>query len=232
MQSTTSIDYRFRGPEDSGNGGYTCGILAQALSGDVEVRLKSPPPLNTELTIETDDGQAQLLNGDQPVAVASETNLELDIPAFPETAEAEQLRGYTIAPEDHILPTCFVCGPLRDCGDGLRIFPAPLESQPVVVAHWTPDATLIGSDNNVAAEFVWAALDCPGYFALQHNIPMLLGTMTGSIDRLPEIGREMLVVGWLIDVDGRKYHAGTALFDHAGQLYGKSRQTWIALKTQ
>ncbi len=48
------ISRRFRGPPTSGNGGYTCGMLAAAASKPVEVRLMRPPPLDRTLEIVDD----------------------------------------------------------------------------------------------------------------------------------------------------------------------------------
>src|SRR5690606_14027041 len=46
------IDRRFHGPEGSGNGGYVAGRLAGRVPIDtVTVRLRQPPPLDTELTV-------------------------------------------------------------------------------------------------------------------------------------------------------------------------------------
>src|SRR5689334_13904100 len=59
------IDRRFRGPNDSGNGGYSAGLFALAHGGDVvEVTLRLPPPLETPLEL---DGE-RILAGDELVA--------------------------------------------------------------------------------------------------------------------------------------------------------------------
>ena len=42
---------RFCGPQDSGNGGYTAGLLAKQLGGSVEVTLRQPPPLGRDLVV-------------------------------------------------------------------------------------------------------------------------------------------------------------------------------------
>ena len=44
MQSVT-VPARFCGPPDSGNGGYTCGLVAKEMGGIVECTLRSPVPL-------------------------------------------------------------------------------------------------------------------------------------------------------------------------------------------
>ena len=49
------IPRRFRGPEASANGGYTCGTIAELVDADVvEVTLRKPPPLDVEFAVERD----------------------------------------------------------------------------------------------------------------------------------------------------------------------------------
>ena len=43
------IDKRYRGPPNSGNGGYVCGRLARHIPGGAEVTLRAPPPLDKRL---------------------------------------------------------------------------------------------------------------------------------------------------------------------------------------
>ena len=51
-----SVPRRFNGPPDSANGGYTCGLVAELVDADVvQVTLRSPPPLETELAVERAD---------------------------------------------------------------------------------------------------------------------------------------------------------------------------------
>ena len=71
-----------------------------------------------------------------------------------------------IKPQQHLLPMCFVCGPDRAPGDGLRLFAGPLARQDTVIfaVPWTPDSSLAAADDLVAPEFVRSVLDCPtGY---------------------------------------------------------------------
>lgn len=53
----------FCGAPRSGNGGYICGRIAKHLHGSVTVRLKVPPPLNTELRLESTEQEAQSYAG-------------------------------------------------------------------------------------------------------------------------------------------------------------------------
>src|SRR5439155_15178742 len=63
------IDRRFCGPPDSGNGGYTCGLVAARVDGPAEVTLRLPPPLETPLTVAPGDGgSVRVLDGDALVA--------------------------------------------------------------------------------------------------------------------------------------------------------------------
>ena len=39
---TMTIPHRFRGPPNSGNGGYVCGMLARNIAGAAEVTLRAP----------------------------------------------------------------------------------------------------------------------------------------------------------------------------------------------
>ncbi|MEZ5089111.1 MAG: hypothetical protein R2719_04935 [Micropruina sp.] len=65
------IERRFRGPNTSGNGGYSAGTVATALGlphGPAEVTLLSPPPLDRPLPTRLTDGTIRVLDGDTTVA--------------------------------------------------------------------------------------------------------------------------------------------------------------------
>ncbi len=58
------IERRFRGPPETGNGGYVAGLVAAALGGsNCTVTLKSPPPIDEDLTLTTEDASASLIVG-------------------------------------------------------------------------------------------------------------------------------------------------------------------------
>jgi hypothetical protein len=109
----------------------------------------------------------------------------------------------------HKHPTCFVCGPARARGDGLRLIAGPLtegsdNKTGIVAASWVTYANLARDDGYVAAEFVWAALDCPtGYAGLgaRHlgmsgNETILLGRISARIDARPKPNDQCVVVAW------------------------------------
>jgi hypothetical protein len=52
--------------------------------------------------------------------------------------------------------------------------------------------------------------------------------MTARVERAPGVDEECVVTAWPLGEDGRKLHAGTALFSAGGELLAIARQTWIA----
>ena len=63
--------------------------------------------------------------------------------------------------------------------------------------------------------FVWASLDCPGAHAVNPDGARgisVLGRLTARVLEPPAPGDECVVVGWPLGGDGRRFHAGTALF--------------------
>lgn len=212
-----TIDPRFRGPDDSGNGGYSCGLLARELGGAAEITLRLPPPLARPLAF---DGEL-LRDGDAIVAEATRAEVELDLPAPVPWDNAVA----SCAPDlGSPFPHCFVCGHARAEGDGLRIFAGPVAGRDVVAAPWVP------REGEVGPEFVWAALDCPGAYAtgvIARRGTVVLGKLAARVDRIPHPGERCVVVGWSLGSDGRKHYAGTALHTADGELLGIGRATWI-----
>jgi hypothetical protein len=209
------IDPRFNGPAGSANGGVTCGLLAQEVGEPAEITLRSPPPLGRPLRF---DGE-RLWDGDELVAEAVAAEVDLEIPGPVSLDDAvEAARGYAGFAE-HAFPTCFVCGPARD--DGLGVFAGPVADDGLVASPWRPE--------QVSPELVWAALDCPGAFAvgIAGRGEVVLGRLAARVDRLPEPGEQCVVVGWPLGEDGRKLYAGTALYGAVGEPLARARATWI-----
>jgi hypothetical protein len=212
-----TIDSRFNGPPGSGNGGYACGLVAELLGGPAEVTLRLPPPLDTPLGW---DG-VRLLDGDAVVAEGRLADVDVEPPAPVGFAEAEEASPRYPGFERHAFPTCFVCGPEREEGDGLRIFAAPVDGRDVVAAPWIP--------NEVSRPLVWAALDCPGAIAVGWDARgvSVLGRMAAEVRELPRVGEPCVVVAEPLGEDGRKLYAATALYGEGDRLLGRARQTWI-----
>lgn len=232
------IDRRFRGPSESGNGGYSCGVAAAEIpdgAGAVQVTLRKPPPLGAPIDVERSERGVVLLDGAaQLVAEVVRIPLTIEPPApvtFDEATEAA--RGYLWAKEGHPFPQCFVCGPERLEGDGLRIFPGAVAGRNVAAAPWTPDASLADADGRIKREIVWAALDCPSWFGLccfqpWEGLP-LLGRLAAEIYEQPRAGDNCVCVGWFVSRDGRKAHLGSAIFSESGTLQAIGQATWITV---
>jgi len=230
-----TIARRFRGPEHSGNGGYVCGALAERIEPApraARVRLNAPPPLERELVIEREPGVARLVSINPIAQAIGLDELESgEAPAFVPFEAAEQAAQHFRGFHAHPYPGCFVCGPDRAAGDGLRIFPGPLDGDArTVAATWVPDASLaVRGTDVVAARFLWAALDCPGGFAfsLAADRAILLGELAVELTGDLRVGERCVVTGRELSADGRKHFVETALFGADGALRGRGRATWF-----
>jgi acyl-CoA thioesterase FadM len=100
----------------------------------------------------------------------------------------------------------------------------------VVATSWTPPL-LADASGQLSVEATWAALDCSAGFAwmprLAVGTPIITARMTAVIDRPLQVGQRYTVIGWPIAQEGRKLHAGTAIFDVAGKVQARSRQLWL-----
>lgn len=227
-----TIDPRFHGPPRSGNGGYVCGLAARHLQGPCSVRLKAPPPLATELRLHSDADSARILQGDKLIAEARLAKLQLELPAPPEYNVAQQASQHFLGFSHHPFPSCFVCGPQRQPGDGLCLFPGPVSGSELIATTWQPDASLADADGIVKPEFLWAALDCPGAFVLMplpEGKGIVLGELIGDIVATARVGEAYVVCAWPIAREGKKYYAGTAVYTPEGALIACARATWIEI---
>ncbi len=230
MIEIITIPARFNGPPTSGNGGYCAGLAARFVDGQAEATLRAPPPLETPLRVEAVEAGVDILDG-ETVVIQARPRAPLARPDIaPPSLDLAQAAASTFrSAEDHLLPTCFVCGPARKPGDGLRIFTDFVEGRrDLVAAPWTPTPDLAADDGKVAETFLWAALDCPGAFAVDVQ-PILLGRLAANILDRPAPGDPLVVAGWPRGSDGRKHHAGTALFSADGDLLAHAEATWIQL---
>lgn len=234
MSMTLTIPKRFRGPTNSGNGGYTCGLVAAFLPGPVEVTLLQPPPLDCRIRLEEGekDGQPILTAWRKELQILSarSTEVALEVPKPPTYAQAKAMAKHYAGHRHHGFPECFVCGPHREPGDGLRIFAGRAGAEGPVAAPWKVHPSLAEGQLRVAAPILWAALDCPGgWGASDPGEVVVLGRMAARIDGTVEVGERCVVIGWSMGRERRKRFAGTALFGADGRLVGVARQTWIAV---
>jgi hypothetical protein len=234
--SSIVVPERCAGPPAMGHGGYVAGLFLRHLDGAVQVTLRRPTPLGVELQLaEAEDGRWTLRNGEDTIAEAERTTLELDVLAPPtvEAARAAEAGSPSRWDERGVHPICLGCGLARDDELGLEIAVGPLEVGGVeqVAAAWRPATHHLGSDGLVDPQWVLAALDCPGAMAF-----IARGVRAGLLGRIVfeqhapvPAGDDLVVTGWQIDQDGRKKFAGTALFDAGGTVLAAARATWFGM---
>ena len=244
------IPARFCGPTGSGNGGYTAGLLAERFATTdtssrqapdcpvIEVTLRRPPPLDTDLKVEhlAEGPVTRLLDGEALVAEARCTDEELQPVEEVSAARAREAMAAYPGLRSHPFPRCFVCGPERDEGDGLRIFPGPVGDGRVASA-WVPHESLAEASDlldpgvqRVSRGTAWAALDCVGGWTTDlEGRPMVLGQIAACVDALPVIGEPHVVVGAELSTDGRKTFTASTVYDSDGRIVARARHTWIAV---
>ncbi|MEO5851004.1 MAG: hypothetical protein ABIQ15_00680 [Nocardioides sp.] len=234
------VDPRFCGPRLSGNGGWTSGALAARLDGlaapwpTVSVTLHAPPPLGVPLAVRVDGASVVLERDGARVATATAVD---HVPTPVAAVPADVARAAEAAyPGLHHspFPHCFVCGPARAEGDGLRIFTGPVRDDPAgsarMAATWTPHPSIAGEPGLADLPSTWAALDCAGGWAGGlAGRAMVLGRLTVRVGSLPVIGEEHVVVGEARERQGRKTLTATTLYDASGRPIACSEQIWIAV---
>jgi hypothetical protein len=239
VTDTLVIPERFSGPPGSANGGYTCGVVAQQLGAEeVEVSLRSPPPLEQPLTVtRTGDDGVEVREGNTVVAEARPAELREDVPdavARDELVAAEEHHRERWTAH-HPFPTCFVCGPDRDPGDGMRLFPVELPGREGLFGvPWTPGESVADDAGQVRPECVWAALDCPTSAPVANwaaGPPIVLARLTARLGCPVLAGEDHSILSWELGRDGRKRDAAAALYDSDGRLLCASRALWIELRS-
>lgn len=244
---TLVVPQRFCGPPRSGNGGWTSGALAELVEGcprdhtdplpTIEVTLLKPPPLDTALSVSAADG-VTVLAADRTSRIAEARVLARQATAVDPVPPDEAAAAEATYPglRNHPFPTCFTCGPGREPGDGLRIFPGAV-GEGRAASTWTPHPS-VSEDFHAYHDDVpraslpvtWAALDCIGAWAADMaDRAMVLGRMTTSIDSLPVIGEQHVVVGERRDVQGRKSFTASTLYDASGGVVARAEHVWIAV---
>jgi hypothetical protein len=61
---------------------------------------------------------------------------------------------------------------------------------------------------------------------------MVLARLTARIACPVVVGEQHALVSWPLAIDGRKRHAGCALFDSEGVLLAASRALWVELRPE
>ncbi len=230
MPDQLVIESRFRGLEGMGQGGYSAGLLVEALGRPVTVRFHRPVPLELPLRIDTSTSTTQLMNegelvlsaGPAPTAVDQPPSVDLDTA----TAGREWAESRFLEPAR----SCFSCGSRPD---SLRIHAGQVDSNLFATPYVPPDWTA-GDDGRVRLPFVWAPLDCAAgwHVALDETEPRLAVTGWLTVDQvLPlEPGNAYIVVTSAHEEwDGRKRPATSAIYDSEGVLHARSSSLWISV---
>lgn len=260
------IAAQFRGPRDSGNGGYVAGSIAQAIDSlavldgskarrvssaegyALSVRLCKPTPLDTPLVLAqnaiesyvmtqatTADAVADAISADAVIAAASwQPWTPPDVPRLPTTAALRQAslryRGFAGSAAESLYEHCFVCSRQRRESDGLGVFAGPLQHSLTVACDWHSDERWCEAQarRQVASRFVWAALDCPGYFAVgADRAPCLLAEMQLRQLRPVPSAAPLAILGWPLQFSGRRRLAATGIFSASGEVLALAKTLWV-----
>jgi hypothetical protein len=234
------ITKRFCGPDWSGQGGYSCGLVAIEAGNPAEVRLRRPPPLDQPLQLREEHHGVMLFDQNDCVVAEGWSIEQLDV-ALPDPpvshadaqVAADAYLASAMKPGGHPFPRCFGCGYEREPGDGLRIFAGPVPGRPGLCASpWVPDPSLAReASDEVADEFVWAALDCPTGApvvpTLAPDEAIVLGTMAAHVIHRPRVGYRYVVMSWLEERADRMATGAAAMVGERGDVVATARGTWV-----
>lgn len=217
------------GPASSAQGGIAAGLLAAELEGPAEVRLHAPPPLGTPLKVEATATGFEARLDDTVILSARAAPVDIQVPSA--DLETARRSGYPAA--HSIAPHCIVCGDRHP--RGLEVHPGPIEGSSVIGTEWTPPAWTATESGTVRDDLVWGVLDCPGSWSFlagggfpEGHFPAL-GSIVVELLAPIAVGEPVVVLGWPVGVDGRKYRAASALLALDGRTLAVSTQTCIAL---
>ena len=203
--------------------GTRAGSSPGARAGPAVVSLKAPPPLDRPLEVERSTTVSSCATASsRGRGPAREVDSIRPAGCVRRGCAAEGGPFWT--PRTSV-PECFVCGPLRDAGDGLRIFVGPVDGRATVrappSAAWTPPTIARRRRRRDArgARLGGARLphersgrqrpDAPGF------LPIVLARLAVRIDAPVICGEPHVVMAWKLGVDGRKRESAAALYARA-----------------
>ena len=229
-----TIDASFCGIPGLAQGGYVSGLIARLIDGPCEVKLRRTVQVGLRVDAVRCEGGVRLESRDAVLAEASPTIVDVEPPpVVPSWQEAEDARRCWRRVDAHPFPNCIGCGPQRKHGEGLRIFPGPVDGRDLVASAWRPDPAFGAGDGTLAVEFVWTALDCPAWWALLFCGPpdrqqrALTGSIAVDIRSPVTIAQRLIVLGWPLGHDDRKVLAGAGIFSVEGEPLALSKQTCV-----
>ena len=214
-------------------GGYIAGLAAKTLGPSVVVTLSRAVPPGSAVTVNKNNTGTALTVDGVVAATAVVEVFESTAPAAIAPADAGRASEGYPGLRHHFFPRCFTCGPEVSTGEGLRIFPGPVDGRPLVGSLWHPPPLVRQADRTVASEFLWCALDCPAIWGhIVCGEPQVEDrAVTGRLamhQLAPVPGdRANIVLGWPIERQGRKVITGAAIYSDAGELLVEAQQTMI-----
>ena len=233
---TFSIPRQFCGPPFSSNGGYFCGIVASFFDRPVEIRLKAPPPLDTEMTIQRESDKARVFALGKLIAEVRPSDVQPKPAPYISMEDAIRcsntgLEGSRI---NHPFPGCFVCGPDRSEGDGMHVFTGPKTGTPLYGAKWHAHPAWSSNGTDIDAHYVWSALDCPSSgpaFSTSvtpgSNVAYVLGTLSIHIHQLPKVGNDYAIVCATDESHERLYRTRVSLYASDQSLLATGAAVWV-----
>jgi hypothetical protein len=209
-------------------------LLARHVGNPAEVTLRKPIPIDREMRIATEDGAYTLLDGDALIAEGKPASIALELPNPVSFAEAQRVAQESPAFKNHPFPTCFVCGPQRATGDGLRIFPGMIKESAIgytFACLWVPAVEFADTDGEIKPEFIWSAMDCPTGFAggFPYMGKLVTGKLAVKLVAPVKAEEKCVIMSWPLGIEGRKHHAAAALFGEDGTVRAEAKATWIKL---
>jgi len=226
-----------QGQTGIGQGGWTSARFDQVVGQALTVSLRSPIPLETELSVVslgTDHWQVGFDNaGDGQLVLEGRPALRKFASTEPVSIEAAVDARSRFRSTEHPAPLCFSCGthPASMC-----VHNGPLlDGTGRFATDWTPPAWVGDADGAVDAPTIWAVLDCASGFYVGQDEDRPAGvTVQYEVEILAKVHVEQphAVVAWNgvhpDHWDGRKRGAGSCVFDASGTLLAQSSSFWVA----
>lgn len=230
MKGPVTVEARFQGVAGRGQGGYSAGLIAEHLSGQVNATFHAPIPLDTPLEVEPAGSGWRLLQGDTLVLRARPSDKTIRPVEPVGLDEAARAKAQSPVYTHDVLPDCFSCGTRPG---SMELHAGPLEGRSEHATTWVPPDWSVGPDGRTLPRFVWAALDCPAGWKAGTDGAGFRAAVTGEmwmeLDHPVPAGQTYAVVAWSDPWQGRIVEAGTALFDGSGTCLARSQSMWIAV---
>jgi hypothetical protein len=209
-------------------GGYLAGLAADSMGHiPVTVTLRRPVPSDTApLHAVSEGARVRWLDASGEVALDAMPVEDVGprLPAPPAAADVPDA-----GPSAHPVPTCFGCGQ-PSSGPGLGVRVGMVADRSMVAGVWTPPADL-ADGGIVPSPLVWAALDCPGFWALLTDPPAASHVVTGRLTGWAEpvvAGEPHVITARVEGRAGRRITVAAALHRPDGVPAATVRQVLVA----